>query len=522
MAEAEKFVADLEEEIFPLYRAANLAYWEHSLTGSEQAGRDLKEKMLALKRIYEDPKRFQRVRELRANSRADERTHRCLTLIDYAFTANQGDRALKERIVELEVEISAVFGNHRPEISGKQVSDNEIEMILRTERDEEKRREAWYASKEVGFKTVPILRDLVRLRNEIARSAGYRNYYEMMMALQEIDSNWLIHTWEQLEQKTRAGYRALMEDLKAATADYLGRPVETLRPWDVSDPFYQRVPPWFGEEASGALEVDVVEVARKTYEDLGMPVDEILGRSDLYEKEGKNPHAYCIDIDRSGDIRVLANCVNDERWANTMLHELGHAVYDQYISRDLPFTLRTPAHIASTEAIAILMGRLSRDPDWRKHYLKLQPQDTEGANRFRRAESLIFLRWVLVMTFFEKALYEEPERNLEELWWDFVERVQGIRRPHPLPGYSWATKIHLAKSPVYYHNYLLGEIMSWQMEDFILKSTNRATVVGNAAGLALLKNGLFRWGALRTWADSLKHAVGAGFNLEPYLKVIGA
>jgi hypothetical protein len=64
--------------------------------------------------------------------------------------------------------------------------------------------------------------------------------------------------------------------------------------------------------------------------------------------------------------------------------------------------------------------------------------------------------------------------------------------------------------------------MSWQMEDFILKSTNRATVVGNAAGLALLKNGLFRWGALRTWADSLKHAVGAGFNLEPYLKVIGA
>ena len=56
----------------------------------------------------------------------------------------------------------------------------------------------------------------------------------------------------------------------------------------------------------------------------------MLGKSDLYEKKGKSPHAFCTDIDREGDVRVLANIVNNEYWMGTMLHELGHSVYSQH------------------------------------------------------------------------------------------------------------------------------------------------------------------------------------------------
>ena len=55
----------------------------------------------------------------------------------------------------------------------------------------------------------------------------------------------------------------------------------------------------------------------------------MIARSDLYEKKGKSPHAFCTDIDREGDVRVLANIVPNEYWMGTMLHELGHAVYSQ-------------------------------------------------------------------------------------------------------------------------------------------------------------------------------------------------
>ena len=51
--------------------------------------------------------------------------------------------------------------------------------------------------------------------------------------------------------------------------------------------------------------------------------------SDLYARDGKSQHAFCIDIDREGDVRVLCNVEPSERWMETMLHEFGHAVYDR-------------------------------------------------------------------------------------------------------------------------------------------------------------------------------------------------
>ena len=60
----------------------------------------------------------------------------------------------------------------------------------------------------------------------------------------------------------------------------------------------------------------------------GVDTGPILDRSDLFPREGKCQHAFCIDVDREGDVRVLANVVADRYWADTMLHELGHGAYD--------------------------------------------------------------------------------------------------------------------------------------------------------------------------------------------------
>src|SRR5690349_5178585 len=80
-------------------------------------------------------------------------------------------------------------------------------------------------------------------------------------------------------------------------------------------------------------------------------------------KESRNMHSAWI-LDRDGDVRVLCNIRDNERWMSTMLHEFGHAVYDKYHENSLPFTLRTPAHILTTEAIAMLNGRMSKNPEW--------------------------------------------------------------------------------------------------------------------------------------------------------------
>ena len=73
---------------------------------------------------------------------------------------------------------------------------------------------------------------------------------------------------------------------------------------------------------------------------MGIDVNGVLDRSDLHPRDGKCQHAFCIDVDRDGDIRVLANVVANHECADTMLHELGHAVYDLGFDDDLPWLLR--------------------------------------------------------------------------------------------------------------------------------------------------------------------------------------
>jgi len=146
---------------------------------------------------------------------------------------------------------------------------------------------------------------------------------------------------------------------------------------------------------------------------LGDPIEEILQRSDLYPREAKHQGAFCIQIDRADDVRILANVEPGERWLGTMLHELGHGVYDVAIERDLPWLLRRHAHIFATEAIAMLHGRATRDPIFLRTYCGLSSNLAEAPfNRaFIRRGLHVLAGWVQVMTRFERALYADPDAD---------------------------------------------------------------------------------------------------------------
>ena len=59
-------------------------------------------------------------------------------------------------------------------------------------------------------------------------------------------------------------------------------------------------------------------------------------------------------------MRILTNIRPNDYWMDTVLHELGHAVYSKYLGADLPYLLRTDAHTLTTEAIAMMFGRLTQ------------------------------------------------------------------------------------------------------------------------------------------------------------------
>jgi len=529
------FIEAHTRQVEPLVVAQSEAYWRFTTTGRKEDEEEYARLTAALRKVYADREAFARLRRLMEeagllkdgvftpNPQVPPLLARQARILYDDFRGLQIDPALIDAITELEKEVEGAFNTFRATLRGRPVTDNQIRQILRTSEDLALRREAWEASKQIGAQVAERLLRLVELRNEGARQVGFDNFYTMSLALAEQDEGELFRLLDQLDRLTRPLFAAYKAELDAELARRFGVEVADLRPWHYSDPFFQE-PPEAGDGISRLFEGrDPVALSRAFYSAIGLEIEDILARSDLYEREGKQQHAYCIHIDRKGDVRILANLQPDAYWAETMLHELGHAVYDKHIDRDLPFLLRTPAHILSTEAIAVLMGRLIHHPAWLRRYLGLEEgtlrEVLPQALRRHRAKLLIFTRWVLVMAHFERALYQNPRQDLNRLWWDLVEEFQMVRRPEGRDAPDWAAKIHFSIAPVYYHNYLLGELAASQ-----LLMTLRARIGEDEAWIASPETGAFlirryfRPGRSVDWNTLMVFATGYPLSPEPFAR----
>jgi peptidyl-dipeptidase A len=136
---------------------------------------------------------------------------------------------------------------------------------------------------------------------------------------------------------------------------------------------------------------------------------------------------------------------------------------------------------------------------------------------------LLTARWVLVMSHFEQALYADPSRrDLDDYWWELVQELQFVTRPDDRQAPDWAAKIHLTVAPVYYHNYLLGELVASQLAEAlqrdVLDGQPSAGYVGQAQLGAFFRDSVFAPGASRHWQSLLERATGSRLSAEPFLR----
>src|SRR3990172_1596163 len=468
------FIANHVEKIETLQKEANLAYWNAALTGDEQDYKKYSDLELEIRKIYSDAADFGLLKAWKESGQInDPLLARQVDMLYNSYLENQIDPDLLAEIVSLGAQVEKKFSPFRATLDGKKVTVNEIDDILKTETDSRKRREAWMVSKQVGDVVAADLIALVKLRNQAAQKMGFDNYHTLSLTAAEQSVEELDKIFNELYRLTAEPYANMKEELDDVLADNYGVGVEGLMPWHYHDPFFQEAPLVYELDLDTYYaNSDVRQLAASFYDGIGLDAESILEKSDLYEKEGKNPHAFCTDIDRQVDVRILCNVKNNERWMGTMLHELGHAVYDKFQNQKTPYLLRQPAHIFTTEAIAMFFGRLSRNALWMEKMLALDDSQRveleKVTKKYAQMQQLIFARWAMVMYGFEKQLYADPDQDLNALWWDTVEKFQLVNKPQDRNAPDWAAKIHFAIAPCYYHNYLLGELLASQLHNHIV------------------------------------------------------
>src|SRR5262249_23026661 len=113
-------------------------------------------------------------------------------------------------------------------------------------------------------------------------------------------------------------------------------------------------------------------------------------------------------------------------------------------------------------------------------------------------------------------------QDLSKLWWDLVEKYQRLKRPPGRKAPDYASKIHIVVAPVYYHNYMMGELFASQVHHAIARDVYKGadpdTVIyaGNKEVGEFMRRRVFRPGRTLDWNALTRHATGSPLNAKAF------
>ncbi len=311
-----------------------------------------------------------------------------------------------------------------------------------------------------------ILTQLIAIRTEIAKNAGFDNYRDYkFMALGRFD--YKIEDCFDFHLSIKEEVLPLISKLHSYRKEALQ--LNQLRPWDLSVDM-------MGGEITTPFN-DIPDLISKTVECIGQldpmfgNVVELLqknGHLDLDSRKGKRPGGYNMPLPVSNIPFVFMNAVNSIKDVRTMIHESGHAVHSVLVKDfELGFFKRTPSEVA--ELASMTMELLSME-----HWDVFFPnkEDLRKAKIWQLEKVLITLPWVATIDKFQHWIYTHPNHTLDErteswlqIYNEFSTDIVDWSGLENRKNFVWQRQLHIFEVPFYYIEYgmaQLGAIAIWR------------------------------------------------------------
>lgn len=371
-------------------------------------------------------------------------------------------QALQSRYGAIAGAMTVTLGGH--ELTLQAAAD---ELLLP---DRPRREAAWRAIWERRFQDKKelddLLTELITLRHEVARHAGYANFRDYMFAsLGRFDytpqDTFDFHT------AVAATVVPLLNALTAARKTELG--LGRLRPWDraVDTSGQPPLSPFAGGED---LLEKTIEVFHRLDPELAryLRVMQHMGRFDLESRKGKAPGGYNYPLEESGVPFIFMNATANLRDMVTLLHEGGHAVHS-IVTRELPLNgfRNVPSEVA--ELASMSMELITMD-HWDVFFP--DPEDLKRAKIEHLEDLLETLPWVATVDKFQHWLYENPAHtpaDREQAWLrimgQFSDAITDWQGLEAFRAMQWQRQLHIYEVPFYYIEYgiaQLGAIAIWK------------------------------------------------------------
>lgn len=370
--------------------------------------------------------------------------------------------------------------------------------------------------------------EIVSLRNRLARSLGFPDYFEMKL--------------RKNERMTKAELFGILDDFLARTEAAQQRAhdalaakhgASALEPWNLrfhsTGDVTRRLDPYlpFGP----ALRRWV-----KSFRRLGIQYRGATMQLDLLERPGKYQNGFChgplptwFDEQgrwHAGEINFTAEAKPDQigsgaRAITTLFHEGGHAAHFANVTQNSPCFSQefAPTSMAYAETQSMFCDSLLGDADWLKRYARTVDgqamPDALIRDRIAAAQPMRAFdeRAIAVVAYFEAALYAMPdaERTPEAvlaLARAMERRIQGVERaPRPILAIPHLLNQESAAS---YQGYLLAHMAVYQTRAFFLRRDGYLT--DNPAIGPALAQAYWAPGNSLSHDQTLRRLTGEGFS----------
>jgi hypothetical protein len=491
------FLKELNDRYMTLHEAKENAFWAQKMGLAGYEAGEFEKHEIALKDFSGDPANLARVRaELERSDLTDEERTGLAgwqRFFEVNIIESPEARALFERIVELE---GALDGRRRgmalgyvDPTSGELVRASSVQLglMISTAPLEATRKAAWEGLRSIE----PYVLDngfieIVRERNRLARMLGFEDYYDWKVTINEgFDKAKLFEVLDDLEANTRDAARRSMEGLQAEHGS------DAAQPWNSS--YYQTgdltalTDPYFRFE-------EALKSWGTLFAAMGIRYSGATLQLDLVDRKGKYENGFMHGplptwvegtTFHPARINFTANAVpgqigSGKRALQTLLHEGGHAAHFSNVRMPAPCYSQefAPTSVAFAETQSMFLDSVMGDADWLTRYatnaagepmpFELIGTMLEKERRFRAHR----LRTMLVVSYFEKALYEMSEAELTP---DTILRVAReiearlLQQPAATRPVLSIPHLLSGESSAYYHGYTLAQMGVYQTREYFTR-----------------------------------------------------
>lgn len=301
---------------------------------------------------------------------------------------------------------------------------------------------------------------LVKVRTEIARSLGYKNFVELgYYRMMRTDYN--AEMVQSYRDQVKEHIVPLASELYRRQQERIG--VDSLRYYDEAFSFVS------GNPAPKGSPEWIIENAQRMYGELSEETGEFFrfmtdkGLLDLLSKKGKANGGYCTYIEDYKSPFIFANFNGTSGDVDVLTHEAGHA-FQIYKSRSFDIPEYYWPTYEACEIHSMSMEFFTWP--WMELFFK------EDADKYRfshLSSALTFLPYGVAVDEFQHIVYENPEMSAEErraAWSGLEEKYLPHRNnegnPYLEAGGFWQRQGHIYESPFYYIDYTLAQICAFQ------------------------------------------------------------